>query len=103
MEEYHWMMFTHAMEFFQECASLKKPIQEHFFTSLLQDLLTEDLVSLGNLLSTKFMKPIKQLYATPSKQAWVPQDLKNKVLKQPVNHQMIGLALKPKDVYNSFF
>jgi hypothetical protein len=101
MEDYHWVMFTHAMEFFQECASLKKPIQEHFFTSLLQDLLTEDLVSLGNLLSTKFMKPGKQLYATPSKQAWVPQYLKNKVLKQPMNRQMIGLALKSKDVYNS--
>jgi hypothetical protein len=28
-------MFTHAMDFFQECASLKKPIPEHFFTSLL--------------------------------------------------------------------
>jgi hypothetical protein len=45
-------MFMHVMEFFQEHASLKKPIEEHLFTSLLQDLLTEDLVSLGNLLST---------------------------------------------------
>jgi hypothetical protein len=26
MENYHWAMFTHAMEFFQEYASLKKPI-----------------------------------------------------------------------------
>jgi hypothetical protein len=40
MEDYHWVMFTHAMEFFQECASLKKSIEEHFFTSLLQDLST---------------------------------------------------------------
>jgi hypothetical protein len=62
-------MFTYAMEFFQKFASLKKPIPKHFFTSLkkpipkhfftslLQDLSIEDLVSLGNLLSTKFMKP----------------------------------------------
>jgi len=26
MENYHWAMFTHAMDFFQDCASLKKPI-----------------------------------------------------------------------------
>jgi hypothetical protein len=26
MEDYHWAMFTHAMDFFQERASLKKPI-----------------------------------------------------------------------------
>jgi hypothetical protein len=35
MENYHWVMFTHAMEFFQKCTSLEKPIPEHFFTSLL--------------------------------------------------------------------
>jgi len=26
MEDYHWVMFTHAMDFFQEWASLKKLI-----------------------------------------------------------------------------
>jgi hypothetical protein len=26
-------IFTHAMDFFKECASFKKPILEHFFTS----------------------------------------------------------------------
>jgi hypothetical protein len=61
----------------------------------------EDLVSLGNFLLIKFMKPSKQLYATLSRRALVPQFLKNKVLKQHVNHQMIGLALKPRDVYDS--
>ncbi len=71
------------------------PLQKHFFTSLLQDLSMEDLVSLGNFLSIKFMKPSRKLYVTPSKQTWVPQDLRNKVLKQLVNRQMIGLALKP--------
>jgi len=81
VEDYHWAMFTHAMEFFQECASLKKLIPKHFFISLLQDLLIKDLVSLGNLLSTKFMKPNRQFYVTPSRQTWVPQDLKNKMLK----------------------
>ncbi len=35
MEDYHWVMFTHAMDFFQEHASVKKPILEHIFTSLL--------------------------------------------------------------------
>jgi hypothetical protein len=33
MEDYHWVMFTHTMDFFKECASLKKPIPQHFFTS----------------------------------------------------------------------
>jgi len=67
MEDYYLAMFTHAMDFFKECFSMKKSIPKHFFTSLLSVLLTEDLVMLGNLLSTKFMKPKRQLYATPSK------------------------------------
>jgi len=50
-------MFTHAMDFFQEWVSLKKPILELFFTSLLKDLSMEDLVILGNFLSTSFIKP----------------------------------------------
>jgi hypothetical protein len=45
------------MDFFKECVSLKKPVLEHFLSSLLSDLLIEDLVKLSNLLSTKFMKP----------------------------------------------
>jgi hypothetical protein len=44
-------MFTHGMDFFQERASLKKPIPKHFFTSLMKDLSTKDLVTLTNLLS----------------------------------------------------
>jgi len=62
-------MFTHAMDLFQEWASLKKPIPEQFFTSLLKDLSIKDLVTLGDLLSTKFMEPNRQLYAIPSRQA----------------------------------
>ncbi len=31
MEDYHLAMFTHVMDLFQEHASLKKPILEHFF------------------------------------------------------------------------
>jgi hypothetical protein len=65
MEDYNLAMFTHAMDFFKERMSLKKPILEHFFTSLLNNLLREDLVTLGNLFSIKFMKPQRQLYATP--------------------------------------
>jgi hypothetical protein len=57
MEDYNWVMFKHAMDFFKECVSLKKPVPEHFFTSLLIDLLTKDLIMFNNLLSTKFMKP----------------------------------------------
>jgi hypothetical protein len=66
MGNYQWVMFTHAMDFFKECTCLKKSIPKHFFTSLLNDLLIEDLVTFGNLLSTKILKPQKQFYATPS-------------------------------------
>jgi hypothetical protein len=38
--------------FFLKHASLNKPIPKDFFTSLLNDLLIEDLVTLGNLIST---------------------------------------------------
>ncbi len=57
MEDYNWAIFIDAMDFFKKCASLKKPILEHFFTSLLNDLSTKDLVMLGNIITTKFMKP----------------------------------------------
>jgi hypothetical protein len=70
-EDYNLVMFTHVMNFLKEHASLKKPVQEHFFTSLFNDLSIEDLVTLGNLLSTKFMKPRQQLYAIPSRLTWV--------------------------------
>jgi hypothetical protein len=61
----------------------------------------KDLVTLGNLLSTKFMEPSRWLYATLGGWIWVPQDLRKKMLEEPVNHQMISSALKPRDVYNS--
>jgi hypothetical protein len=48
MEDYNWVMFTHAMDFFKEFANLKKLVLKHFFTSLLNDLLIEDMVTLGN-------------------------------------------------------
>jgi phage major head subunit gpT-like protein len=38
MEDYNLAMFTHVINFFKECVSLKKRILEHFFTSLLNDL-----------------------------------------------------------------
>jgi hypothetical protein len=44
-------------EIFKEHTSLKKLIPKHFFTSLFNNLLIKDLVTLGNLLSTKFLKP----------------------------------------------
>jgi hypothetical protein len=64
MKDYNLVMFTHAMDFFKERVSLKKPFPKHFFTSLLNSLLIEDVVMFGNLLSTEFMKPQRQLYAT---------------------------------------
>jgi hypothetical protein len=78
-------MFTHVMDFFKKHASLKKSILEHFCTSLLIDLSTKDLVILSNLLLTKFMKLKRQLYATLTRQTWVPPKLNNKVLKAPMN------------------
>jgi hypothetical protein len=57
MEDCNLTMFTHAMDFFKKRVSLKKLILKHFFISLLNDLSTEDLLTLGNLLSTKFMNP----------------------------------------------
>jgi hypothetical protein len=57
MEDYNLAMFTHAMDFLKKCANLNKLILDHFFTSLLKNLLTENLVTLRNLLSTKSMKP----------------------------------------------
>jgi len=30
MEDYNLAMFTHAMDFFKKCVSLKKSIQKHF-------------------------------------------------------------------------
>jgi hypothetical protein len=55
MEDYNFAIFTHAMDFFKKRASLKKSIPEHFFTSLLNNLSIDDLLTLGDLLSTKFM------------------------------------------------
>jgi hypothetical protein len=94
MEDYNWAMFTHAMNFIKERMSLKKLIPKHFFINLLSNLSTEDLVTLGNLLSAKFMKPRKHFYATPSRRTWVPQELRNKMLKNPGNCWMIGPTLK---------
>jgi hypothetical protein len=68
-------MFTHAMHFFKEHANLKMSIPKHFFTSLLNNLSTKDLLTIGNLLSTEIMNPQQRLYATPSKQACVPQEM----------------------------
>jgi hypothetical protein len=63
MEDYNLAMFTYAMDFFKKHTNLKKPILKHFFSSLLSDLSTKDLVTLGNLLSIEFMKPKRQLHA----------------------------------------
>jgi hypothetical protein len=63
MEDYHWAMFIHAMDFFKERTSLKKLILEHFFMKLFNELSIEDLVTFGNQLSIEFMKFQKQFCA----------------------------------------
>jgi len=35
-ENYNLAMFTHAIDFFKKCVSLKKPIPEHLFYKLLE-------------------------------------------------------------------
>jgi hypothetical protein len=64
----------------------------------LNDLSTEDLLTLRNFLSTEFMNLWWWFYVTPSRQTWAPQQLRNKVLKQLVNCRMIRPALKSLDV-----
>jgi hypothetical protein len=65
----------------------------------LNELSIEDLLTFGNLISIEFMNPQQWLYLIPRRQVWVWQELRKKVLKQPVNHQMIGLAPKPRNMY----
>jgi hypothetical protein len=86
-------------EFLSRTCKFEKTNSKTFFN---RNYLLHDLVSFGNFLSTKFMKGNRRLYASLNKRTWVPQDLRNKMLKQPVNHWMIGLALKPWDVYDSW-
>jgi hypothetical protein len=102
VEDYNWTMFTHSMDVFKKPTSLNKLIPEYFFTRLLSDLSTKDLVMYNNLLSTKFMKPQRQLYATLGRWAWVPPKLRNKVLKLQANCQMIRPTLKPRKVYDGW-
>jgi hypothetical protein len=45
-------MFKDAMDFFQQHESLKKWVPKRFFPSLLKNLSMEDLVTLGDLLSS---------------------------------------------------
>jgi hypothetical protein len=50
MEDYKLVMFTHV--FLPRTHESKEADSMTFFTSLLNDLLTKDLVMFGNLLST---------------------------------------------------
>ncbi len=59
------------MKFLKQCASLKKPLPEHYFTNLLKDLSNEDLVALCGLLAIKIGKPKRKLYVTLRRRAWV--------------------------------
>jgi hypothetical protein len=85
MENYHWAMFIHAMDFSKERANLKKLILEHFFTKLFKDLSIKDLVTFCNQLSIEFMKFQKQLYAILGRQTWVPQKIKEPKSNDDIN------------------
>jgi len=67
MEDYNLATFTHTIDFFKAHASLKKLIPKDFFTSLLNDLSIKDLLTLGNMLSIKFINLGQRLYVTPSR------------------------------------
>ncbi len=66
------------------------------FHKFIQQFINGGFSNLGSLLSTKFLKPQKRLYVIPSKWAWLPCDLRNKVLNhwwivewhgRPQNHK----------------
>jgi hypothetical protein len=57
MEDYNLAMFTHEMNFFKDCVSLKKAIPKHSFISLLNNLSIEVLLTIENFLSIAFMNP----------------------------------------------
>jgi hypothetical protein len=61
MEDYHWAMFIHAMDFFKERTSLKKLILEHFFKKIFNYLLTKDLLTFVKEISINFIKIQKHL------------------------------------------
>jgi hypothetical protein len=46
LEDYNWVMFTHAMDFFKEYTNLKKPISKSFFHKLIKQFVDK---GLGNL------------------------------------------------------
>jgi hypothetical protein len=94
-------MFRHVMEFLKQHTSLKKPLLEHYFTSILKDLSNEHLVTLCELLVTKIAKLKRRLYASPWRRVWVPNHDKNKVLQVLVKQQMIGPPPKPIILWDS--
>ncbi len=49
--------YLHMPWIFSKNGEYKKADPKHFFTNLLSNLLKEDLVMFGNLLSIEFMKP----------------------------------------------
>jgi hypothetical protein len=53
--------------FLPRMSKFEKANSKTFFTNLLKDLSTKDLITLGNFLSTEFMEPSRQLYTTLGK------------------------------------
>jgi hypothetical protein len=44
MKNYHWAMFKHVMEFLKQCASLNKPLLEHYFINFFERFINQKLV-----------------------------------------------------------
>jgi hypothetical protein len=80
IKDYHQVMFKHVMKFLKQHENLKKPFLEHSVINFLKDLLTEDLVTLCELLVTEITKSPIKIYATLGKWDWVSQHEKNKLL-----------------------
>ncbi len=68
--------------FLQRMCKFEEVDSRIFFHKFIQWLVDK---GIGNQLSIEFIKPQKQLYAILSKQAYVPQEFRNKVLKHLVN------------------
>jgi hypothetical protein len=69
IKNYHWVMFKHIMEFLNQRASLKKSLPKYYFTSILKELSTKNLITFCELLAKEIAKPQQRLYATPCKQS----------------------------------
>ncbi len=87
--------------FFFKTHKFEKANSKTFFHKFTQQFVNREFSNPWELAFNKILETRKQLYVTLGKWARLPQGLKNKVLKQPMNHHMIMPAPKLQDVYDS--